>query len=288
MLTDDQLRRIMPNASAATRNAALPVLNQIAGAYSISNKLRMAAWLATLAQESGELRFQEEIASGAAYEGRKDLGNTQPGDGRRFKGRGRIQITGRFNYQAYTDYLKTSKHIPVIDFIANPAKLATEPYATDAAGWFWAIKIKANPIADKPDFLRTQVLVNGRNKKTGLPNHWTQRNAYYTKAKAALPDGFTVQGGAAAAPVDSTPVIDSGATRPRIVPDAVRVLRAGMKGADVKAAQEKLIALGFLAAGGDDGDFGPKTKDAASRFQQSKGLGVDGIIGPNTRKALGL
>lgn len=272
MLTDDQLRAIMPNANAATRAAALPILNQIAAAYDITNELRMAAWLATLAQESGELRYQAEIASGAAYEGRADLGNTQPGDGRKFKGRGRIQITGRFNYQAYTNYLRTSNHIPFVDFIANPATLATEPYATDAAGWFWAIKITANPIADRGDFLTTQIRVNGRNRNTGLPNHWNERLAYYNRAKAALPANFSVAGGAAAA----------------ATPPPFRVLKLGMNGPDVKAAQERLIIYAFLAPDGADGDFDANTDAGVRAFQAANGLEVDGKIGHNTARVLGL
>ena len=189
-ITDKILSSIMTHASPAKRAAALPVLNAVAAAYNISNQRRLAAWLATLAVESGELKYQEEIASGAAYEGRRNLGNTQKGDGRRFKGRGRIQITGRDNYQSYTDYLKRHKHLPFIDFIQNPAALANEPYATDSAGWFFAVKINANPLADKGLFLNTQVKVNGRNKKTGLPNHWPVRNAYYKRGLAVLPAGF--------------------------------------------------------------------------------------------------
>lgn len=202
MLTDDQLRKIMPHTSAAKRREVLPIVNNTAVVYNIDNERRMAAWLATLAVESGEFKYQEEIASGAAYEGRKDLGNTQKGDGRRMKGHGRIQITGRFNHQAYTNYLKKKQHLPFIDFTEEPAKLAQEPYATDSAGWFWAIYKKLNPVADRGDFLTTQIRVNGRNKKTGLPNHWTVRNGYFIKALSVLPDDFSLS--AAGDPADST------------------------------------------------------------------------------------
>src|SRR5690606_7014441 len=108
----------------------------------------------TLAQESGELRYKEELASGSAYEGRSDLGNTHTGDGKRFKGRGDIQITGRDNYQRYSDYTGE-------DFINHPERLASEPWATDSAGWFWSVYRNLNPIADAGDFLTTQIKVNG-------------------------------------------------------------------------------------------------------------------------------
>ncbi len=176
----------MPNSTAKNRALALPVINKAAFDYEINSERRMAGWLTTLAIESGELRYQEEIASGAAYEGRKDLGNTQKGDGRRFKGHGRIQITGRSNHQAYTNYLKKNKHLPFIDFVTHPELLALEPYATDSAGWFWAIKVKNNSAIDAGDFHKTQIRVNGINKKTGNPNHWVERQNYYARSLSAF------------------------------------------------------------------------------------------------------
>src|SRR4029078_13654494 len=94
MLTDDELRQIMPNCPAAKRADYLPFIQQAMAAFGITSYLRATAFLAQLALESAELRYMEEVASGAAYEGRKDLGNTQPGDGKRYKGRGAIQLSG--------------------------------------------------------------------------------------------------------------------------------------------------------------------------------------------------
>lgn len=189
-ITDKMLKAIMPHAPARVRAAALPILNYVAWHYDIRTERRLAAWLATIAVESGELRYQAEIASGAAYEGRRDLGNTQPGDGRRFKGRGRIQGTGRIFYTKYTTHLAEAEHLPWVDMVMEPHKLAEEPYATDAAGWFVNGMKDLNPLADANKFLSYSIRVNGRNRRTGLPNHWTERQRYYARALAAIPDGF--------------------------------------------------------------------------------------------------
>ena len=77
----------MPNCAAAASAEYLPFIQQAMQEFQITSYWREAAFLAQLAHESAELRYMEEIASGAAYEGRKDLGNTQPGDGKRYKAR---------------------------------------------------------------------------------------------------------------------------------------------------------------------------------------------------------
>ena len=118
MITDDELRQIMPNCAAAKRTAYLSFIQQAMREFEITSYLRKTAFLAQLAHESAELRFMEEIASGAAYEGRKDLGNTQPGDGKRYKGRGPIQLTGRANYKKFGDLLG-------LDLVNNPTIAAT-------------------------------------------------------------------------------------------------------------------------------------------------------------------
>lgn len=298
-ITDQILGHIMTDASPQRRAGALPILNSVAAAYDIVNQHRLAAWLATLAVESGELRYEQEIASGAAYEGRIDLGNTHPGDGERFKGRGRIQITGRTNYGKYTEYLKGDPHLPFIDFIQDPTALATEPYATDSAGWFFAVYIDANPLADKGLFLDIQIKVNGRNRETGLPNNWAQRNEFYQRGLAVLPADFELDASAAppgpAAPV-STPVPATDPAPPPVTPApdpavtgaaAPRLLKLGDEGADVKAMQERLIHYRFLVPPATaDGIFGPETEAAVKHLQTDHHITVDGEVGPVTYRIL--
>lgn len=141
-LTDEQLKAIYPNSTQSNRDKYLPFLNQYMSEFGINNPDRAAAFLAQIGHESAELRYSEEIASGAAYEGRRDLGNTEDGDGKRFKGRGLIQITGRSNYE------QISKAFG-IDFINNPQLLATPEYAVKSACWWWKSR-KLNEKADLP------------------------------------------------------------------------------------------------------------------------------------------
>jgi len=100
-------------------------------AYGIMNsKLNLAHFMAQLIHESGGFKYMEEIASGAAYEGRKDLGNTQPGDGKLFKGRGPIQLTGRANYRRYGQLFG-------IDFERHPELPAIPSIGLHVACEFW-------------------------------------------------------------------------------------------------------------------------------------------------------
>lgn len=122
----------------------------------INTPLRRVHFLAQIGHESGELRFREEIASGAAYENRADLGNTQPGDGRRFKGRGLIQLTGRANYSAYGRAIGREAEI-----LANPDLIESDPLlCVDVAGWFWN-RHKLNSYADADDLATITRRING-------------------------------------------------------------------------------------------------------------------------------
>lgn len=119
----------------------------------LDNSLRLIHFLAQLAHESGNFRYMEEIASGAAYEGRKDLGNTQAGDGKRFKGRGPIQLTGRSNYRRYGQQLG-------IDFENNPEIVALPSVGLLVACKFWADN-GLNALADQDDVLTITRRING-------------------------------------------------------------------------------------------------------------------------------
>lgn len=111
-----------------------PALIQAMRDYGIKDPKERAHFLAQCSHESGGFAWTKEFASGAAYEGRKDLGNTEPGDGKRFKGRGYIQITGRANYTKYNQHL-LSKGIKD-DVVTNPGLVATK-FAADSACYWW-------------------------------------------------------------------------------------------------------------------------------------------------------
>lgn len=171
MITGTQLQSIMPFAKARIP-AFIEPLNAAMHEFHINSPLRQAAFIAQIAHESGELRYVEEIASGIAYEYRKDLGNTQPGDGMKFKGRGLIQITGRNNYYECGSVLGW-------DFITSPELLEQPVHACRSAAWFWASR-GLNDLADRGDFERITKRING-----GL-NGLKERQAYHARAKMAL------------------------------------------------------------------------------------------------------
>jgi predicted chitinase len=123
---------------------------------------RAAMFLAQVGTESLGLRYAEEIASGAAYEGRRDLGNTVRGDGVRFKGRSFIQVTGRANYTAMSQWAHGKGHVSAPDyFVAHPAELATERYAFLGAVWYWTVARNMNGYADRADIVGATKAVNG-------------------------------------------------------------------------------------------------------------------------------
>jgi predicted chitinase len=125
-----QLQQIVKNLPAAKAAEVAPHINAAMREAGITTPRQKAAFVAQLAHESGGFRYNEEIASGSAYEGRRDLGNTQPGDGVRFKGRGFIQVTGRANYEAAGKALG-------LPLTTQPELAAKPENAARIAAWFW-------------------------------------------------------------------------------------------------------------------------------------------------------
>lgn len=171
-ITIAQLRAIMPNLSQARAEQMLPHLNKAMIEGGINTPKRQAAFLAQLAHESGQLRYMEEIHDGSNYEGRKDLGNIYPGDGKRYKGRGPIQLTGRYNYRAAGKALG-------IDLENNPTRAADPDVGFRIAVWFWNSR-NLNAAADKGDFNYITYRING-----GY-NGKADRERYYAKALQVL------------------------------------------------------------------------------------------------------
>jgi putative chitinase len=168
VLTDELIKRIDPNVKKNYASA----LNPAMAAGSITTPPRVAAFLAQILHESGSFQFLRELASGAAYEGRKDLGNTQPGDGVRYKGRGFIQLTGRANFRSAGSDLG-------LDLENNP-DLAEQPdIAARLAVWFWNKK-NLNAKADAGDFVGITRAINGGTR--GLQ----ERTRLYESAKQVL------------------------------------------------------------------------------------------------------
>lgn len=180
MITENALRRIMPNLNQAKCQAYLPFMQQAMEEFEINTLLREAAFLAQIAHESGEFRWMEEIwgptEAQKRYEPRcpkaTELGNTHPGDGKRFKGRGPIQITGRANYKKYGDLLG-------IHLTDQPELAATPEVGFRIAGLFWKLN-KLNELADQQKFEKITRCING-----GLTGQ-ADRVKYYERAKVVL------------------------------------------------------------------------------------------------------
>lgn len=139
MITETQLSYLMPFGRKRVP-MFLPYINQALIDFQIDTFNQQTMFLAQLAHESGELRYVAELAPGAAYEGRRDLGNTEPGDGRKYKGHGLIQITGKDNHRLCAVYFR----IPFNDIVDW---LQTTKGAALSAGWFWHVHKNLNPIA---------------------------------------------------------------------------------------------------------------------------------------------
>jgi putative chitinase len=153
-MTPDDLLKIMPLAKPRIGAFFLPLCDAMAE-FQINTPKRQAAFLAQIGHESGQLQYVREIASGEAYEGRADLGNCEPGDGVRFKGRGLIQVTGRYGYHRCSQALFGDDRL-----VQFPELLEDPELACRSAAWWWKAH-GLNELADAGDFLRITKTING-------------------------------------------------------------------------------------------------------------------------------
>jgi putative chitinase len=276
LLTEAQLAAMIPTNKEVA--AWCEELNKALPKYDITTPERIAGFTSQCAHESGDFnqllenlnysqqslervfpryfgpgkrnaaeyaRNPEKIANYVYMDENRTskLGNTQPGDGARFIGRGLKQLTGRENYTRFAkDY----------DMTAEQAAewLETKEGALASALWFWNTK-NLNAVADTGDVVRMTKIINGGD--IGLAD----RQARYEKAMAVLTGKIPLR----AANSEAAPT--GGA------------LRRGSKGEEVKRMQAK---LGLSA----DGDFGPGTEAALKKWQAANGLTADGVAGPKT------
>lgn len=238
----------LAEAQAAIIREVGPVLAGVLDGYGINTRLRIAHFLGQTCHESAGFRTTVEFADGSAYEGRQDLGNVQPGDGPRYKGRGLIQLTGRANYRTVGAALK-------IDLENDPERAAVPELSLRIACEYWK-RHKINRMADADDLLAVTRAING-----GL-NGLDDRRLRTQRAKAAVAriEGIQLSGGAAKG--------------------AKPVLRRGSMGEEVGGLQALLRAQGFPLA--IDAEFGAATELAVMRLQQQLGITADGIVGPES------
>jgi putative chitinase len=186
-LTFQQFKVIAPNCSEQKRAMFFEPLNTAMRRNLINTPARVAAFMAQIMHESGEMRWLEEIwgptPAQKRYEGRADLGNFEQGDGYKFRGRGLIQLTGRNNYRVCGQSLG-------LNLEANPHQASTPEVASQIAAWFWSTRkpfivrymrrVSLNELADKGHFEAITRAING-----GL-NGLEARVRYWERAKQVL------------------------------------------------------------------------------------------------------
>jgi len=191
-MTIEQLMACTGCKNAASAAFWLHWLDDAMAAYRIDSPPRKAMFLAQIGHESGGLRYSTELwgptPTQLRYEGRRDLGNTQPGDGKLFRGHGLIQTTGRSNHAAARDRLRArwpNRSVP--DFEAHPELLASPEWSALSAADFWDAH-GLNVYADKGDFDGASDVINRGHKtaREGDANGYASRLALYKAGLGVL------------------------------------------------------------------------------------------------------
>lgn len=174
-ITSTELQSIVPSLKGEKLNSCVYGLNESFAYLDTDNPICVAMYIAQIAHESGGFIYVKELASGIAYEGRKDLGNTSPGDGVKYKGRGWIQITGKNNYKELSTAFNT-------DFVSNPILLEQFPWYAKSAAWFWNSRnlTKIAELGTEEAFIKVTKRINGGT------NGLEDRKKYWGRAKVAL------------------------------------------------------------------------------------------------------
>ncbi|MBO0676767.1 M15 family metallopeptidase [Mycolicibacterium sp. S2-37] len=146
--------------------ALLPAVSNGLKAAECTNANRIAMWLAQVGHESDNFNATAEYASGDDYDTRTDLGNTpeRDGDGRLYKGRSWIQITGKHNYREFSKWAHAKGMVPTPDyFVVHPLELSELKWAGIGAAWYWTVArgTRINEASDRRDVTAVTYLING-------------------------------------------------------------------------------------------------------------------------------
>lgn len=278
MLTRNMLKQIAPNAKEEIIGPLVGYLDEYLPKYDINSYLRVCHFIAQAAHESAGFKTLEEYASGADYEGRADLGNVKPGDGKRYKGRGIFQLTGRANYRVMGQKLGVD--------LENKPELAADPLiSVRTACEYWNSR-KLSIYADLDDVRTITRKING-----GY-NGFEDRKLYLSRAKAAIPKDLAITSAKPIQPPVSSDlfanvVIDTKnwppIPRDPLVP-AIVVAKKGDVSDYIDDLQSMLFRKGYNII--TDGNYGPKTEAAVKDFQTKAGLQVTGTIDTDTLNRL--
>lgn len=173
------LSEVMGGAlSLARYQELLPAYLRLMQWANINTVDRAAMLAAQLGHESVGLKYQQEIHDGSNYEGRRDLGNVYPGDGRRFRGHGWIQVTGRGNHTAVSKWAHEKGLVPTPTFfVDNPAALGDDQYCWVGPAWYWTVaRPQINSLSDARDLEGVTRAINGGT------NGLNDRRARYQRA----------------------------------------------------------------------------------------------------------